>query len=93
MFPSFLYEYCKHYHGYDTSFKPRRCYCKAFPDGDGIPSDYVCLNTTDFDVFDGNAEQPRSCSYNCSFESKYHFVDPRVQAEIDRKNGLNFPDE
>ena len=93
MFPTYLFEKCKCFIKFDTSVKPTRLYCKAFPNGNGIPSDYKCVLVTDYNVFDGKAVPPSECPNGCSFESKYPFVDPRVQAEIDRKNGLNFPDE
>ena len=92
MFPAFLFEYCRHFYGFDFSVKPCRRFCKAFPDGEGIPSDFMCMRT-DFEVFDGDAELPKACPNGCSFESKYRFADRRVQEEIDRKNGLYFPDE
>ena len=93
MFPEFLYTCCKNYLRRDRSVIPFRDYCKAFPDGDGIPKGYACRLLCNFEVLDGKATPPEECANNCGFEFRDGYIDPRVQAEIDRKNGLNFPDE
>ncbi len=93
MFPELLYTTCKNYIGDDRSVIPYRHYCKAFPNGDGIPRGYKCRILVNFQVLDKKAEKPKNCLNGIGFEFKDNYRDPRVVMEEARQRGEDWPEE
>ena len=56
-------------------------YCKAFPDGNGIPEHHPCNFVSEIGVLTGKREPPKDCGNGFGFEFPDDYEDAREVAK------------